>query len=201
MIQIEHDTGDLKREARDLVKANYDAPEPAATGPSLARLREIAKLSPAAVVGATNGDILRFSIGLVTHALTTNPKTGKRSPLGIGIETRLMEVLTSLTGDNPSAALRLAADSATYAYLDHWLSKNAAAMARSHDEPIHPALERLQTFNPAAISPSTRNRGRDSGPDPAEAVRNGDLRSRLLRGSIMTTHHCDRCKSTITGNC
>ena len=25
MIQIEHDTGDLKREARDLVKAIYDA--------------------------------------------------------------------------------------------------------------------------------------------------------------------------------
>lgn len=40
MIQIEHDTGDLKREARDLVKAIYDAPEPAAAGPSLARLRE-----------------------------------------------------------------------------------------------------------------------------------------------------------------
>ena len=40
MIQIEHDTGDLKREARDLVKAIYDVPEPAAAGPSLARLRE-----------------------------------------------------------------------------------------------------------------------------------------------------------------
>jgi len=146
MIQIEHDTGDLIREASDLVKAIYDAPKPAAAGPSMARLREIARLSPAAVVGATNGDLFRFSMGLVTRALTTNPKTGRRSPLGISIEARLMEVLTSLTGDNPSPALRLAAESATYAYLEHWLSNLSAAMARADDEAIHPALDRRQTF-------------------------------------------------------
>ena len=68
MIQIEHDTGDLKREASDLVKAIYNAPKPAAAGPSMAQLREIARLSPAAVVGATNGDLFRFSMGLVTGA-------------------------------------------------------------------------------------------------------------------------------------
>ncbi len=146
MIQIEHDTGDLKREASDLVKAIYDAPKPAAAGPSMARLREIARLSPAAVVGATNGDLFRFSMGLVTRALTTNPKTGKRSPLGIGIEARLMEVLGSFTGDNPTPALRLAAESATYAYLEHWLANNAVAIKRSHDEAIHPALDRRQTY-------------------------------------------------------
>ena len=174
MIQIEHDTGDLKREASDLVKAIYDAPKPAAAGPSIARLREIARLSPAAVVGATNGDLFRFSMGLVTRALTTNPKTGKRSPLGIGIEARLMEMLGSFTGDNPTPALRLAAESATYTYLEHWLANNAVAIKRSHDEAIHPARP-AANLHPAAFSSIARNRGSDPGSDQAAQTRDGVL--------------------------
>ncbi len=130
MIQIEHDTGDLKREASDLVKAIHAESDPKAQRPLMGRLKEVGKLSPAAVVGATNGDLFRFSVGLVTGALTRNPKTCRHSPLGVGIEARLMEVLNSLTGDNPSPALRLAAEAATYAYLKHWLANDTASIAR-----------------------------------------------------------------------
>jgi len=52
-----------------------------------------------------------------------------------------------LIGDNPSPALRLAAESATYAYLEHWLANTTAAIIRyTKSEPIHPALERRQVF-------------------------------------------------------
>ncbi len=68
MIQIEHDTGDLKREARDLVKAIYDAPEPAAAGPSLARLREfmiwrLARFCPCCI-GCVFGKSARGAVSL-----------------------------------------------------------------------------------------------------------------------------------------
>ena len=67
MIQIEHDTGDLKREAGDLVKAIHDVPKRTAAGPSITRLREIAKLLPAAILQATNGDLYHFSVGLIAE--------------------------------------------------------------------------------------------------------------------------------------
>ena len=57
-----------------------------------------------------------------------------------------MEVFTGLAGDNPSPALRLAAEAATYAYLELWLSNNSAAMMWTDGKPIHPAMDRRQTF-------------------------------------------------------
>ena len=146
MIQIEHDTGDLKREAGDLVKAIHDAPKPTAAGPSIARLREIAKLSPAAILQATNGDLYHFSVGLIADAFSRNSKTGDRSPFGIGIDAKLREILQSLTGDNQSPCLRLAAESAAYAYLEHWLSNISAAIAQADGKAIHPALNQRQTY-------------------------------------------------------
>jgi len=80
MIQIERDNSDLKREARELVKAIYAATDSEAPRPLMARLKEVTRLSPAAVVAATSGDLFRFSMGLITHALTMNPKaaSGRR---------------------------------------------------------------------------------------------------------------------------
>ena len=77
MIQIENETGDLKREADDLVKAMHDVPKPTAAGPSMARPPEIAKLSPAAIP-SDEGDLYHFSVGLIADAFSRNSKTGDR---------------------------------------------------------------------------------------------------------------------------
>jgi len=146
MIQIESNNSDLKSEAKDLVKAIHADPAPEELRRAMGRLKEIAVISPRAVYEGTNGDLYQFSVGLITDALNKHPDKGKTSVVGIQVDAKLRDLLHSLAGDNPSPAIRLAAESACFAYLEYWLTNCAAAMARSKDKPVYPELNRRQAF-------------------------------------------------------
>src|SRR5271157_212268 len=114
MIEIEcNPPGTLVAEAEKIVESLDDNPESATRRALIIRLEEVGKISPAAVLEATNGDLFKLLTYIFAGGLE------KRTPdLAIGLECKLRLVLEGLIGDSKNTALRLAAEVATFAYLE-----------------------------------------------------------------------------------
>ncbi len=142
MIEIEYNPpANLADEAREIVKSLDEKPKSAMRRALINRLEEIGKTSPQAVLGETNGDVFQLLIYIFAGKLEeTTPD------LAIGLECKLRLVLEGLIGDSQNTALRLAAEVATFAYLEVWMANLAAENHMRNNEPIHPALDRRQTF-------------------------------------------------------
>ena len=142
MIEIEcNPPGTLVAEAEKIVESLDDNPESATRRALIIRLEEVGKISPAAVLEATNGDLFKLLTYIFAGGLE------KRTPdLAIGLECKLRLVLEGLIGDSKNTALRLAAEVATFAYLEVWMANMSADMKMIESKPISPELERRQNF-------------------------------------------------------
>ncbi len=143
MIEIEYNPpATLAAEAKEIAKSLSEHPKTAMRRALIIRLEEIGKISPQAVLEATNGDLFQLLVYIQGGDIE------KRWPaLAIGLEWKLRLVLDALIGDSKNTALHLAAEVATWAYVEVWYANMAAEINMASDSMcISPELERRQTF-------------------------------------------------------
>ncbi len=66
--------------------------------------------------------------------------------MAIGIECKLRLVLEGLIGDSKNTALRLAAEVATFGFLEVWMANLVAENHMRNEKSISPEIERRQSF-------------------------------------------------------